>query len=995
MKNNHTLGKQNVAKISFWRNKMSNRKALLSRGKIQLLLISLAMITLFACDKVSNEEARPEVAARSAPAANVEVGYFKDNFYDQIINLSCNNCHVRGGLGTGAFADANVNTAFAAASSMLSNSLSELTTANAPNARNEVLANKIFDNSVTPPTTHNCWTADCAADADTMAGWIMAWADVANGGETADEESARNNPDQPTTLTLTAPPIAEPVNSKVLDESRPAEFTALWNIFRGTGPDDVRCSGCHDSNTTTNTPQTPFFADSDINAAYGAVIGSGVVDLNVDQATPISSQSNSRVVYRVGAQSHNCWSNDCASDATAIMAAITSWSDSITDVPAFDPTGYVLSKALNMDDGQVTSGGARVNQFVIAKYEFKDGADNPSLREATDTSGVGAPINLSLFGDVTWIRSYGLRFGPGGYARSTSIQATRKLHDRIVARGEYSIEAWVLPANLTQMGDGGSFEAAPIASYSIGETNRNFTLAQYNADYRFYNRNNPLEPAGEPALEAVEVLQASLQHVVMTYSEEYGRRIFVNGVPVLCDIEIPAAQAADFPAPCGATAPMEQLGDMSNLVEWDLQNLLTVGADTEGSNQWLGDLKFLAIHNKALNQAQIDQNYAAGVGQKFNLLFNITENLGATISATNPGYYVWFKVSEYDDYSYLFSEPQFIALNVTTTDTVDFTFSGMRIGMNGKEVEVGQGFDNYGKPTPIRVQTNEEANDDIPDSAEPVPLWTAPVAGSTAKVPSRVSGTVFAQEQGRLYDQFYLTFETINGNAEDPANRTPVVMLPPPVAYQPTNDSFTVGLRTFAEINATMAQLTQVNNGATVINDTYLSLKEAMPAQENISGFLPSQQIAIAGLAGLYCDHRVEGTNLVGGADSSEVYFNTAGIQANFFGSNVSTWTGGTPADATVTNNNITTIATAIVNNMVNDMPNIDKPAITAEVVTLGNFMMGFGTHPLEPGTAAPGCRNPVPSTGVAQDCTGPARTKAIVKAMCTSVLGSAVVTHQ
>ena len=36
--------------------------------------------------------------------------------------------------------------------------------------------------------------------------------------------------------------------------------------------------------------------------------------------------------------------------------------------------------------------------------------------------------------------------------------------------GEYSIEAWVVPANVTQEGP------ARIISYSAGDSNRNFTL---------------------------------------------------------------------------------------------------------------------------------------------------------------------------------------------------------------------------------------------------------------------------------------------------------------------------------------------------------------------------------------------------------------------------------------------------------------------------------------------------------------------------------------
>src|SRR5678816_3858793 len=71
-----------------------------------------------------------------------------------------------------------------------------------------------------------------------------------------------------------------------------------------------------------------------------------------------------------------------------------------------------------------------------------------------------------------------------------------------------------------------------IISYSGGTMARNFTLGQTMYDYDYFNRATTTDANGQPALStpsANEVLQATLQHVVATYSPVDGRRIYVNG----------------------------------------------------------------------------------------------------------------------------------------------------------------------------------------------------------------------------------------------------------------------------------------------------------------------------------------------------------------------------------------------------------------------------------------------------------------------------------
>src|SRR5690606_2224724 len=121
---------------------------------------------------------------------------------------------------------------------------------------------------------------------------------------------------------------------------------------------------------------------------------------------------------------------------------------------------------------------------------------------AFDTSGVDPAMDLTLSGEVEWFGGWGLAFSGGKAQASTA--ASRKLHEQIVATGEFSIEAWVAPGNVVQ-------EDARIISYSAGPMQRNFNLGQTMYDYEHFVRSDNTDQNGNPQLStpsADEVLQA-------------------------------------------------------------------------------------------------------------------------------------------------------------------------------------------------------------------------------------------------------------------------------------------------------------------------------------------------------------------------------------------------------------------------------------------------------------------------------------------------------
>jgi hypothetical protein len=603
---------------------------------------------------------------------------------------------------------------------------------------------------------HNCWLADAAACGDILTTWISGWAGDAAGSGGREIE-------------LEAPPLRDPGASRSFPDDA-ALFAATVHPLLAT-----YCSGCHDS--AAAIPQSPYFAAADVDAAYEAA--KAKIDLD--------APADSRLVVRLRDEFHNCW-DDCASNAAEMLEAIEAFAGQIP-VTEIDPT-LVTSKALALIDGVVASGGNRYEANVIALWEFKTG----SGRTAFDTSGVEPALNLNFTGSVNWVGGWGIEIVSGKAQGSTGSSA--KLHQLISATGEYSIEAWAVPANVTQ-------EDARIVSYSAGTMARNFTLGQTLYNYTFANRSDATDANGEPALataDADEDLQATLQHVVATFDPVNGRRLYVNGV------------FTDDTDPDGGGS----LGD------WDDTFAFVLGNEVSGDRQWQGTLRLVAIHNRALTLEQINQNFAAGVGEKFFLLFSVSHLIDV------PESYVMFEVSQFDSYAYLFNAPTFISLDPDARPS-NIPLQGMRIGVNGAESSVGQAY---------------RTLDVVLDEAD---------YGETGQ-PLAGVGTIVALEKGPDADEFFLTFDVLGAHTNvrtDPAPLEPG----PPADLEPRPD---VGLRTFDEIAASMAAITGVSRQNAAVEATYETIRQQLPTVESIDGFLASHQVAVAQLAIEYCNELVD-----------------------------------------------------------------------------------------------------------------------------------------
>ncbi len=711
------------------------------------LLALVAAFAIAGCSSGADTQENPVTSVAPTPdytgpaPATADVQSFKIELWDHVrANNRCGACHGTGGQAPTFARTDDVNLAYEEA-----NTIVDL--ASPADSR---MVSKVAGG-------HNCWESSDAVCGEILTTWITNWAgDAAGGGNLID---------------LEPPAEKEPGASRSFPNDGGALFGQTVHPLL-----TQYCSGCHTPAAANS--QSPFLAEADVSAAYEAAKSK----INLDDPAA------SRLVVRLRSEFHNCWS-DCATNANEMQAQIEAFAGQIAPTQV-DPS-LVLSRALTLLDGVVASGGNRYERNVIAKYEFKTGQGSTAF----DTSGVEPALNLTVTGDFNWVGGWGIALREGKAQGTTT--ASKKLHDLIKGTGEYSIEAWVVPANVVQ-------EESRIVSYSAGTMARNFTLGQTLYSYDFYNRSDVTDGNGDPLLttsDADEDLQATLQHVVANYDPVNGRSIYVNGV---------------------FTDDMDPVGSGGSIADWDDTFAFVLGNEVSGDRQFAGTFRMVAIHNRVLTPEQIVQNFDVGVGEKFYLLFGVSHLINV------PEAYILFEVAQFDSYSYLFTKPHFLSLD-PTADWSNIPLQGMRIGLNGGE--------------PLAGQAYKTVDTMLAKSAA-----TAELGQPLADI-----GTIIELQKGPDSDEFFLTFEVLGSNTN--VRTEPAPLIPAPADLPATPE---IGVRIFDELNASMSQITGVSITQPDVAATYETIKQQLPTVENFGAFSSSQQVGVSQLAIEYCNALIE-----------------------------------------------------------------------------------------------------------------------------------------
>jgi len=552
------------------------------------------------------------------------------------------------------------------------------------------------------------------------------------------------------------------------------------------------CVGCH----AAGGAGSPKIADANPTAAWAAVVD--------NQKVNFSSPPSSRLVRRLAVDFHNCWT-DCGTASGEMLTEILAWQTAIQ--VAGGTTGGVdvadlVSDVRTVDDGQEEVGDERAESGMIARWDFKE----LSGLTAFDTSGVAPAMDLSLEGPEL-MTSYGINIQTG--RAIATADSSRKLYDRIgsstTGSQQYTLELWIANANTTQEGP------ARIMSYSRNGGSRNFMLGQQLYQYAARNRTfgDGTNNNGTPQLVTYDVdqdAQSTLQHVVVTYNLATGRRIYVDG---------------------RWTDDLDEVVP-GRLWNWDPSHRLVFGDEVNGGRQWIGQVRFAAIYARSMSNAEVKQNYDAGIGKRVTLAFDVSPWTGGNSS-------IEFSLTQLDDYSYLFCAPTFVS------DTGGaFRIQNMRISINGVVPVAGQGFTRLDALVTSGRQLLSRQCSIIGGAVDP------------------------------LTDEFQLVFEQL-GIFQDPVfgiNPTPGTEVfgdPVPV----------LGVRTYDRVNASMAAVSGVDMQTSAVDTVYDQLIQQLPGSTSLQSFVSANQVGVAKLGTEYCDALVgDGTPATQG--QRDVFFPNA-----------------------------------------------------------------------------------------------------------------------
>ena len=214
----------------------------------------------------------------------------------------------------------------------------------------------------------------------------------------------------------------------------------------------------------------------------------------------------------------------------------------------------------------------------------------------------------------------------------------------------------------------------------------------------------------------------------------------------------------------------------------------------------------MAIHDRALSGVEVQQNFDAGAGTFVTLRFDLAAVVGTPA-------HIDMQVTQLDPAAYVFGRPTIVS------DTTGVAVKNIRIAVNDA--------------VPVAAQVFRRIDTTVVQS----PTELSPL------------GAVIPVALGPEMDQFHLEFEVLGnqlGFAETIAPPLPPV--PPPDVPEPDG-----GVRTFSQINDSMAALTGISTTNGVISDRYTNLRDSLPSTAEMLAFGTAQQIAIHGLAKTYC----------------------------------------------------------------------------------------------------------------------------------------------
>ncbi len=220
----------------------------------------------------------------------------------------------------------------------------------------------------------------------------------------------------------------------------------------------------------------------------------------------------------------------------------------------------------------------RVTNSLQVLYDFKEGSGTT----VSDVSGVGTPLDLTINNpsSVAWT-SKGLNVK--SEVRIKSAEVASKISSACIASNEITLEAWLLPSNMTQR----SVYARILTISNADIHERNIALMQYGNSYYTQLRTDSTTLNGNPPVETSGNSQ-QLTHFVYTRDINGNVKIYINGVNVKSG---------------------QVNGTFAN---WANNYYLYLASEVQNNLFWEGTYYLTAIYSRSLSSAEVSQNYSFG-----------------------------------------------------------------------------------------------------------------------------------------------------------------------------------------------------------------------------------------------------------------------------------------------------------------------------------------------------------------------------------------------
>lgn len=230
----------------------------------------------------------------------------------------------------------------------------------------------------------------------------------------------------------------------------------------------------------------------------------------------------------------------------------------------------------------------RIETSLRGFWAFSEGT-GATARDRVPPPPSKAAMDLSIASmtAVTWVAG-GLRID--GNAKISSL-AQPHVGQAIEISGQFTVELWASPENATQgaevLTDGPDYAVMFTASGSI--VSRDATIAQVGDRWMARSRTTATDNNGLPEIRTpAGVVKSGVPTHLVLSTTSTTRTLYVNGTPY--------------------TSSPSGIG----MLNWDRSYTLRVGDEDIYDRQWHGTAWMMAIYDRALSDAEIQQNFQAG-----------------------------------------------------------------------------------------------------------------------------------------------------------------------------------------------------------------------------------------------------------------------------------------------------------------------------------------------------------------------------------------------